>query len=127
MSYHKRLKAITLHSVPTISFRDDIFGYFKILEITVLIQINKFLYNYVVTNDKSINVIKQCISYDFGDILSTNYFDIQYNSAYDLINEVYSLMEDTYFDAAYSFERGEDVDNFFKNLLKIPNIKSSGI
>ena len=51
-----------------------IFLNFRIIEILSIIQTNKFLYNYIKKNEKSLVTVKRCIKYDFGNIQDLLFF-----------------------------------------------------
>ena len=53
-----------------------IFKNLRIIEILSIIQVHSVLYKYVKTDPKSLQVIKKCISYDFGKLLSSEDFEL---------------------------------------------------
>ena len=98
MSNSKRIR-LDLVSNSILSRSEDIFfNYdllsiiltnFHILEIIKFIQINSFIYNYIKINDKSLYTIKKVVKYDFGDILTSEYFSFRYKTSLELIQCVY--------------------------------------
>ena len=93
LSKHVRLCSLTSSCskrfVNDIFFNIDllsiIFKNFRVIEIIKIIKTNKYLYNYIKINNKSLNTIKICISYDFGKILSCKKFKISYKTSFELI------------------------------------------
>ena len=65
-----------------------IFKHLRIYEIIWIAKTNKFIYNYLKINNKSIPVIKACIFFDFGDILSCKQFSFTWESSVDLIKQI---------------------------------------
>lgn len=54
-----------------------IFRYLYALEILKLFKINKIIYNFFTKDHKSLNCVKATIKYDFGDILTSKYFEFK--------------------------------------------------